>query len=302
MLNVVGHAQRVKRALARLLADPPKCTHTPPRTYAYLGGNRALTQLSTGAPFFVNTDDRGISPWIILGGHWETFVDDILTQLAKPGMAFLDIGANMGYYSAKIGSLVGQQGRVYSFEPNPELYSFLVDNVNINGLRKQASTWNLALSDQPGRADLHFGYHNMGGGSLGGKGASTHTVSVEVDTLDRLLAPGTRVDLIKIDAEGFEPKILLGAQRVLRENPGLVMILEVSLGRWQKQSDPAQVFNDVIGQDKEVFQIQHSGKMVPMGSPGEFLGRISPGFVSYCLILPQQSAVRQELSAFISVD
>src|SRR5262245_54360926 len=103
------------------------------RMYCYLGGNRALTQLSTGQPFFVNTDDRGIATWIMLGGIWETFVDDVLCRLARPGMNFLDIGANMGYYSVKIGGLIGPSGKIFSFEPNPEIYPFLKDNMEVNG-------------------------------------------------------------------------------------------------------------------------------------------------------------------------
>jgi len=127
------------------------------RPYYYLGHGRGLTQLSTGHPFFVNTRDRGITTWIILGGVWETFVDDVLCALARPGGIFLDVGANQGYYSVKLGHLVGPAGAGFSFEPNPELYAVLADNVDINGLSARVRTFPLAAGDAPGRSVLHFG-------------------------------------------------------------------------------------------------------------------------------------------------
>ena len=65
------------------------------RPYYYLGTNWALTQLSNGLPFFVNTDDRGISTWIVLGGTWENFVDDIMQDILRPNDVCLDVGANL---------------------------------------------------------------------------------------------------------------------------------------------------------------------------------------------------------------
>ena len=90
------------------------------RPYYYLGKNWALTLLSNGLPFFVNTDDHGIATWIILGGTWENFVDDVLCAYAQPGMTVLDIGANLGYYTIKLADRIGPQGHLHAFEPNPE--------------------------------------------------------------------------------------------------------------------------------------------------------------------------------------
>jgi FkbM family methyltransferase len=299
-MSILMHCTQTLKHVARRLLQ--RCNYQiSPRTrvYAYLGGNRALTQLATGAPFFVNTDDRGIASWIILGGNWENFVDDVLCGLAKPGMAFLDIGANMGYYTVKVGALVGPEGKTFSFEPNPELFSFLQDNVYINGFTSRSRIWPLALGAEPGSAELRFEYQNMGGGTLSKASSNARSTTVEIDALDRLLPPGTRIDLIKIDAEGYEPQILAGAKRLLGENPHASMVLEVSLAHWRQSGDPEQVLKDLIGDDKEVFKINTNGQVVPMGSAAEFLDKITKGFVSYCLISPKRSSVRQELAALI---
>ena len=58
------------------------------RPYYPLNDGWGLTYLSTGQPFFVNTEDRNITPWILMGGHWETNVDRILCAYVKPECGF----------------------------------------------------------------------------------------------------------------------------------------------------------------------------------------------------------------------
>jgi FkbM family methyltransferase len=265
------------------------------RPYYYLGGNRALTQLSTGQPFFINTDDRGITTWIILGGLWETFVDDVLSRLAKPGMNFLDIGANMGYYSVKIGGLVGPTGKIFSFEPNPELYPFLRDNIDINGFRPRAELFQLALGDADGRGELKFTHENMGGGHLFAGGAGSRSVPVDLGMLDNFISKSTKIDLMKIDAEGYEPRILAGGKRVLNDNPEAFIVLEVSIANWRLFGNPEETLQQLAGTEKEIFQIETSGAVRPMGSAYEFLARIDDKFVSYCLVAPRASSAREVL-------
>ena len=85
------------------------------RPYYYLGNRRGLTRLASGEPFFVNTSDHGITSWIIMGGTWETFVDDILSNIVRPGDRVLDAGANQGYYTIRLGTIVGPEVRVVAF-------------------------------------------------------------------------------------------------------------------------------------------------------------------------------------------
>jgi FkbM family methyltransferase len=267
------------------------------RPYCYLGGNRALTQLSTGQPFFINTDDRGIAMWIILGGVWETFVDDVLCRLAKPGMNFLDVGANMGYNAVKIGRLIGPSGRIFAFEPNPELYPFLKDNVAINDLAPRACPFQLAVGDGEGSQDLSFDRGNMGGGSLFEAAGGSRVATVRVSTLDQCIAEGTRIDLAKIDAEGWEPRILAGAKRLLRDNPAMTILLEVSIAHWRTYADPSETLRALVGSDKEIFRIDGDGVVTPMRDVADFMAGVD-GLVN-CLISPRTSHARQALAGLM---
>lgn len=275
------------------------------RPYYYLGGGRALTRLSTGVPFFVNTRDRGITTWIILGGTWENFVDDVLCALARPGGVFLDIGANQGYYTIKLAHLVGAAGRGFSFEPNPELYSVLADNVAINGLAGRIQTFPLAAGEAPGRSRLHFGYANMGGGYVdppGGEPApeGERGVDVEIARVDDLLPAGQTVDLIKIDAEGFEPLVLRGMRETLARSPGAAIVTEVSMAQWQRFGDPSATLGAMRG-DRDAYLIGHDGRLRPL-APERLAATLSSEFISYVLLLPRVAAAERAIARFLAGD
>lgn len=105
-----------------------------------------MTRLATGNPFFVNTNDKAIGAWIALTGVWETATDALLTNYAKPCMTVIDIGANVGYYTVRLGNVVGPTGKLYAFEPNPELYPYLLENIKINGFSDHVTVLTTALA------------------------------------------------------------------------------------------------------------------------------------------------------------
>jgi FkbM family methyltransferase len=236
------------------------------RPYFYLGHNWALTQLSTGLPFFVNTDDRGIGPWIILGGTWENFVDDILCAYVRPGMTILDVGANMGYYTVKLGVLIGPTGQLHAFEPNPELVPFLTENISINGLSGTCTPYAVAAGATTGISSLGFDYSNMGGGALDVKpGQRNRSVDVSIHAIDELLPHVEKADLIKIDAEGYEPLVLKGAARLIQRSPDCAFLLEVFLDCWIRHGKIMEQL-EPLANGKRIFAVPHSGRLIELKS------------------------------------
>lgn len=150
-------------------------------------------------------------------------------RLWRPGMAFYDVGANVGYYTR----LVLQElnpSHVVAFEPMSENLDLLRSNVALGGFADRVTVLPLALSDREGSETLQID-DIMGGSAVlnsvsGGEAAEPRkrlglkpkTESVEVRTLDGLLAdrslpaPG----LIKIDTEGAEAQVLAGAVQTLK--------------------------------------------------------------------------------------
>lgn len=298
--EVLGELAALRQEVASLQQQVAELGAARPETqrpYFYFGNGIGLTKLSAGHPFFVNTRDRGITTWIALGGVWETFVDEVLCALARPGQVVIDVGANQGYYTVKLGHLVGETGRVFSFEPNPELYPFLADNVSINGLAQRVKTYRLAAGDAPGRSVLHFPYSNMGGGFVdvpGGAAAPQAdigdggTASVEIARIDDILPAGTVADLIKIDAEGFEPLVLRGMGETLARSPDAAIVVEVSVAAWARFGEPMALLEQARGA-RDAYWIGHDGRLTPL-TLDQIAGRLSADFVSYVLLLPPERA------------
>jgi len=145
--------------------------------------------------------------------------------------AFVDVGANCGVYSL-LAAFSNPKIRAFAFEPEPRIYQNLVANVKLNGLESQISTFQVALSDHTGKADFYLppasGRENETTGTIAENSwqeRQAHT-TLRVDTLrfDDFELPGpSRVDLIKIDVEDAEAKVLCGmSATILRDKPLIV--------------------------------------------------------------------------------
>ncbi|MFA6288647.1 MAG: FkbM family methyltransferase [Opitutaceae bacterium] len=129
---------------------------------------------------------------------------------------FLDIGANIGYYSLSAARL--GFARIVSIEPNPRLIPRLRFNASTNNLDERLRLVPVGVSDQPGELFLHSP-GDMGSGTITTT-AAEGDVAVKVETLANILADAgvERVDAFKIDVEGHEDKALLPWLRVLPDD------------------------------------------------------------------------------------
>jgi FkbM family methyltransferase len=141
-----------------------------------------------------------------------------------PGEVLVDVGANVGMYTIWAAKTRGV--RVFAFEPEAQNYALLNRNVLLNGLGDRVKAYCLALSDADGFSELHL--------SELGAGGSCHSLGERVDfahrpmqpeysqgcisaRLDDLVSRGVvpEPDYVKIDVDGFEPKVIAGAAALL---------------------------------------------------------------------------------------
>ncbi|HTB06525.1 MAG TPA: FkbM family methyltransferase [Bacteroidia bacterium] len=148
---------------------------------------------------------------------------DFLREYIKPGMTVIDIGANIGFYSALFAKMVGEKGRVYSFEPDPVNFSHLVSNTK---KFKNATVNNAAVSDKSGTIKLYRYNLNVEFKTYDVNGESTDFTEIKCVSLDDYFKNGETADVVKTDTEGYDYFVINGMKELIRRSKNLVLITE----------------------------------------------------------------------------
>ncbi len=150
----------------------------------------------------------------------------VLTALLRPGMTCLEIGAHIGTLTLPAAFAVGPEGMVHAFEPVPRLAALLRRNLETNGVASRVRIVEAAAGEALGIAMLHVGAPYGHSSLLGLDEGEIARVPVAVRPVDSVLPAGTRVDVVKIDAEGAELAVWAGMRRVLADNRDIAVLVE----------------------------------------------------------------------------
>lgn len=177
--------------------------------------------------------------------HEETELD-FVCRLIDCSSNMIDIGANVGFWTLVLAQTVRNgTGRVYAFEPTPETFRDLRANLSLNGLGEDSvKTLSSALGDAIGASALHCyrtngssGWNTLGNPWVMDRGIGalvpTDCITVDVITVDDWWRKAGRpqCDFVKIDVEGYEPRVLSGARDFIEAHIGnrrFLMMLEVN--------------------------------------------------------------------------
>jgi FkbM family methyltransferase len=160
--------------------------------------------------------DRWISAPLLRGQPYEPFETELLLGHRHPGDVVLDVGANLGYYTLLFARHVGPTGKVFAFEPDPDNFSLLQENVARNGYDNVVLV-RKAASDYSGMAQLYRSADNQGDHRLYDTDGKRPSVAVESITLDEFFAGYSGpIHLVKMDIQGAEAAALDGMMRLLR--------------------------------------------------------------------------------------
>ena len=198
--------------------------------------------------FYYLPNDKYIGQRIALE-KYEPYETQLILRQTKIGDTVVDVGANIGYYTVLLADKVGKNGKVYAFEPDKTNFEILKKNIKANNLKNVVAV-DAAVGNKNETKTLYKSNENLGDHKLFNdqflisnveiiqnplvgkttsslkKGGSLKTETVKIIKLDDYLA-NTKVDLIKIDTQGWETEVIDGAKELIKKN-NPVMFLEYS--------------------------------------------------------------------------
>ena len=164
-------------------------------------------------PMLYNPTDTFIGRSLDLYGEFSEFESVLFTQILKPGMVAIDVGANIGCFTVPMAKRVGPNGLVVAIEPQRVIYQTLCANVALNALENVLTVHAAAGTEEGSIIVPQVNYSdggNFGGVELGGNEKGEQ---VPVTMLDALPLDGCH--LIKIDVEGMECEVIEGAKEII---------------------------------------------------------------------------------------
>ena len=208
-------------------------------------------------------DDEVITDNLIRWGVWEARETQFVRELLRPGDTFVDVGANIGYFSVLAAACTGSSGYVIAFEPEPRNLELLRLNLARNGVRANATVFPLAAYSRPCRMALATNEANRG----------DHRLAPHADTglevrcvrLDDVLPRS--VDAVKIDTQGFDHEVLAGLSETIDANPALVILTELSLTELGKRGvDVDEVLAGYLGRGFGIEGLDPWGVPFPLAA------------------------------------
>ncbi|MCL4784705.1 MAG: FkbM family methyltransferase [Bryobacterales bacterium] len=204
----------------------------------------------------------------------------------RPGMRVVDVGANVGLYTALFASQAGEDGLVVALEPDPVSFHFLKKTVEANGFRN-CHLLNTGASSSKGTMTLYTSSENRGDNRLYRNGSADGSAAVEVLALDDVLPTMglSSIDFLKMDIQGFEGHAAMGLRETLRRSPGLMAMIEFwPDGLSQAGSDALELLRLFRGLGFTIYRLQGNKGLVRVNDDHALI-REHPGWSYANLVL-----------------
>jgi len=174
-----------------------------------------------GYSVFVRPEDRDIGRHIEKTGQYEPHVSAAVSECLRPGNVFVDVGANIGFFTNMAAHLVGERGVVVAVEPMDKNLQLIYRGIERNAF-KHVRVHACAASDRTQIVSMATGAATSNGQVIPAS-STTQQLFAQAKPLDPLLADLERIDLIKLDIEGYELLAWRGLHRSLERHRPLVL-------------------------------------------------------------------------------
>jgi len=194
-----------------------------------------------------------------LSGIHEPATTLFMKKEVKEGWKVVDLGAQHGYYTLLLASLVGRTGRVFSFEPHPESFKHLTMGIRANSFQNVLLI-HKAVSSTLGTAPFYVSSISRGRNTLASTIENTGSIPVEVTTLDDTFPNETDIRLVKMDIEGLELEAMKGARGFIERNRDVTFLIELSPRTLIKNGiDPQRFLDEVRSYGLEIRYVTDQG-------------------------------------------
>lgn len=193
-----------------------------------------------GNKMYLDPSDIGLSKELLLSGTREELQTKIIKEMVKKGMVVLEIGANLGYYALIEASIIGKEGKIYAIEPVPRNFEILNKNIDINGYRDTVDTFCVAASSQCGTSVIKLTEESnrntmLHDSNIMSDWMRNHVIEekmvgdleVNTITIDEFLKDKEKIDMLRMDIEGYEVEAFKGMSDTLKNVDSLIIALEV---------------------------------------------------------------------------
>ena len=271
--------------LRALVRGAPRSAVTPPTSFLELQGASLRSKLAKAIDYpgvhgrartlldgVEITVDPGevVGRSLLFGLPFEAGELRVFSTLLSPGNVFLDVGANCGMYSIIANNRLGPGGRIFAFEPNPTVRELLTANLRKRDQGPAITILSTAIGNSVGEVTFSCSDDSAYSG-LGHTGRSevAATIRVASSTLDHFVREQAlpRVDVMKVDVEGFEAEVLSGGSALLSAPNAPAIMIEVAdenlAGRGSSES---AVLGQLRSFGYEILAITRHGSLVEAAS------------------------------------
>mgnify|MGYP001160450957 CR=1 FL=1 len=223
----------------------------------------------------VHADDLSVSPHLIIHGTYDPALTRYLGNHLEAGKVFVDVGANMGYFTILAGLLVGAKGKVIAFEANTDHYRLIKENVALNYLSDHTLVFHAAVYSEATRLTFHASERFQGNSSIFPHDDEYKkfydvdtftTYEIDAVALDDVLIDLPYIDIIKLDIEGGEYRAFLGMNKLIEKQAIGTIVFEWNkrmLGNdWMMLVRQLAMYQDMHGY--QFFFLNKEGNLQPI--------------------------------------
>jgi len=230
--------------------------------------------------------DRHDSMKLSINEVYEPLEIELIRKEIKLNDFVIDVGAHIGYHTLNMAKCVGKTGKVFSFEPEPENFSILKKNVQVNEYQN-IITKNKAVGSSNNKIILYTSQNHSGIHRMYPSKSCQNQIEIECVKLDDYFKKNNFLDkikLLKIDVEGAELNVLQGSKEILSKNKNLSIFLEfVPKHIMECGMVPNDILNFLQSYEFKIFCInEHENRIDPISNEKEILNSFPQGINLFC--------------------